>query len=433
MKRIELNRRQFVEGTLAGIASLGMIRSARPATSAPGANERIRLASIGVGGQGGFHLGQWLKMPDVQVVAACDVDQAHLDQAGQMAGPSVRTTKDFREILDMKDLDAVCIATPDHWHSILAIQACQAGKAVYVEKPISHDIREGRAVAEAARKHGVVVLHGTQQRSGPHWINAVERIKAGEIGKVNMIHAWNAWDTQSMFGNIGRPADCDPPPGLDYDRWLGPAPLRPFNPLRLHRTFYFFWDYAGGMMSDWAVHLFDVVMWAMGYEIRSVDAVGGKFVHDDARETPDTATAVFECPGYSLYYSMRHGNGFQPHGRLDHGIEFFGTQGTLQIDRLGFQIYDEEDRDRTKPRYSEQNKTDDPWEHKRHFLECIRGNAKPRCDALIAHQASVYGHLANIAYRVGRRIRWDAAAETVLDDPQASKLLSREYRAPWHL
>jgi len=433
MKATTINRRKFMEGAAMGIAGLASLQTSSQASGAPGANERIRLAAIGTGGQGTFHLQQWARMDDVQIVAVCDVDQRHLDRAAEVAGSSPRKLKDFRHVLDMRDVDAVCIATPDHWHAIQAIRSCEAGKAIYLEKPIAHDVREGRAVAEAARKRNIIVLHGTQQRSGPHWVNAVERIKAGKIGKVSMVHAWNAWNAPGIFGNLGRPRDGEAPEGVDYSMWLGPAPERQFNPLRFHRTWYYFWDYSGGMVSGWGVHLFDVVAWAMGPAIPSVDMTGGKFVHDDARETPDTATAVFECPGYTLYYSMRHANALPPHGDMDHGIEFFGTKGTLQINRRGFQIHDEGNRDRSKPRYSQANQVDDPWEHKRHFLACIRGDEKPKCDAEAGHRASLFGHLANIAYRIGRRIRWDAANETILDDPQASRRLGREYRKPWTL
>jgi predicted dehydrogenase len=433
MKPGQINRRQFMEGAIAGVAAAAVAGRTAPALGALGANERVRLGCIGVGGQGSYHISHYSKMQDVTIAAVCDVDQGHRDAAAQAAGSSPKKAKDFREILDMKDIDAVCIATPDHWHAIIAIQACQAGKAVLVEKPIGHNIREGRAIAEAARKAGVVVLTGTQQRSGPHWQNAVSRLKGGEIGKISMVHAWNAWDVNGMFGNFGKPADTDPPPGVDYNMWLGPAPERKFNPVRFHRTFYYFWDYSGGMMSGWGIHLFDIVMWAMGPEIKSVATVGGRFIHDDMRDTPDTANAVFECPGYNLHYSMRHGNGWQPHGTLDHGIEFFGTDGTLQIDRLGFQIFDEANRNRNKPRYSEANKVDDPWEHKRHFLDCVRGNAKPRCDAETGHKASIYGHLANIACRNGQRITWDATKEMIVDNPKANDLLGRTYRDPWHL
>jgi predicted dehydrogenase len=203
--------------------------------------------------------------------------------------------------------------------------------------------------------------------------------------------------------------------------------------LRFHRKFYFFWDYSGGMISAWAVHLFDIVMWAMGSELHSVDTIGGQFVHDDARDTPDTGTAVFECPGYDLHYSMRHGNNRRPHGDRDHGIQFFGTKATLQINRRGFEIHDEGAKDRQKPRYTEKKEQDSSRLHKRRFLDCIRGKAKPLCDAETGHLASIYGHLANIAYRVGRRVRWDAKTESIIDDTEAAKLLGRVYREPWHL
>jgi len=202
-----INRRQFLEGTLGGIALASVARAQAPATGTLGANERIRIGCIGTGGQGTHHVGQWAKMNDVRIVAVCDVDQGRLENAAKVSGSSPDMTKDFREVLGRKDIDAVCIATPDHWHTPLAIRACQAGKHIYVEKPISHNVREGRAIADAARKAGVVVLHGTQQRSSSHWGNAVTRIKDGEIGKVNMVHAWNAWSTEQMFANIGRRKD----------------------------------------------------------------------------------------------------------------------------------------------------------------------------------------------------------------------------------
>jgi len=436
MKRHVITRRKLVKGLATGALGASLVRSAGPALGALGANERMVIGCIGTGGQGTFHLGQWAKMKDVRIAAICDVDTSHRDRAVQLAGSSPKGLKDFREVLQMKEVDAVCIATPDHWHAILAIQACRAGKHVYVEKPIGHNIKEGRVIAEAATKAGVVVLHGTQQRSDPHWINAVKRIKAGELGKVGMVHVWNAWNTKEMFGKLATASDGEPPPGVDYDRWLGPAPARPFNPVRFHGSFYFFWDYSGGMMTAWAVHLFDIVLWAMGPQINSVTAVGGKFVFDDPRDTPDTADAVFECPGYTMVYTMRHGNGWRPHGDLDHGIEFFGTEATLHVNRAGFQVYRDEDRASRKPFYSEPavGGWDQSFiEHKRHFLDCIRTGAALRCDAQTGHVGSIPGHLANVSYRVGHKVRWDAKTESVIEDADAARLLGREYRAPWHL
>jgi predicted dehydrogenase len=232
-----------------------------------------------------------------------------------------------------------------------------------------------------------------------------------------------------MGGNIGNPPDGDPPPGVDYDMWLGPAPKRRFNPARFHFGFYFFWDYSGGMISAWGVHLFDVVAWALGHEILSVNTTGGKLVHDDLRETPDTADVAFECPGYTLAYTMRHGNGFPYYGELDHGIDFHGTTGTLRINRLHFTVF-REGEDKPALRV-EQSGMEVP--HKQNWIDCLRTRAKPNSDAEDGHRSSIYGHLANISHRVGRKVRWDSRAETIASDPEASALLRREYRAPWVL
>ncbi len=424
-----VSRRDFVAGAVAG---LSLTRAVSPARVALGANERIVLGLIGAGGQGVAHLKELLLMEDIAVAAICDVDQSRLGAAVALTGGRARPFRDFRHVLDMKEVDGVLVATPGHWHGIPAIMACGAGKDVYVEKPVAHNIREGRALVEAARRHGRIVQVGTQQRSTPHWIEAVDRIRRGELGRINMVHVWNAWNSYEMFGDIGRAEDGDPPPGVDYDMWLGPAPKRPFNRLHFHGTHYFFWAYGGGMMSDWAIHLFDVVTWAMGPEILSVAAVGGRNVFDDARETPDTASAAFECPGYTMVYTMRHGNGWQPHGDMDHGIEFFGANKTLQINRRGFQIYEDKDRATRKPTVEVKGETG-IRAHKRNFLEAMRTRKPPSADAQVGHLGSIPGHLANISYRVGRRIRWDGREETIPGDPEAAALLGREYRAPWHL
>jgi len=432
MRRKGLTRRGFIRNAAAGAAGLSLARSTGPALGALGANEKVVLGFIGTGGQGAAHIHEFGRMKDVAIAAVCDVDPSRREAAARAAGSSPKTFNNFRDVLDMKEVDAVLIATPGHWHAIPAIEACKAGKDVYCEKPMTHNVREGRLLVDAVKAHDRILQVGTQQRSSRHWINAVNRIKAGEIGKVHMVHVWNAWSSNEMFGNIGNPPDGDPPPGVDYDLWLGPAPKRPFNPLHFHGTHYFFWNYGGGMMIEWAVHLFDVVLWAMGPEIRSVSAIGGKLAFNDARETPDTATAAFECPGYTMVYTMRHDNGWRPHGYMDHGIEFFGQDRTLQINRNGFQIYRDEDRGTRKPSYEE--KGDTPlWDHERNFIECVRSRKRPNADAQAGHESAIVGHLANISYRVGRRVNWDAKNETIINDPEACRLLRRTYREPWVL
>ncbi len=431
MKRNTMTRRGLMKGA-AGVAGLSLARSSGPALGAQGANEKVVMGFIGTGGQGRAHIKEFAKMEDVAIAAVCDVDQAQRAKAVKTAGSSPKQLKDFHKLLDMKDIDAVLIATPDHWHGIVAIEACKAGKDIYCEKPMTHNIREGRLLLDAVKQHKPIVQVGTQQRSSQHWINAINRIKAGEIGKVNMVHVWNAWSTDQMRGDLGHPPDKPVPEGVDYDMWLGPAPKRPFNPLRFHWTFYFFWDYAGGMVSDWAVHLFDVVLWAMGPGVKSVSMVGGKHVFDDARDTPDTGVAAFECPGYTMAYTIRHGNGWTPHGVRGHGIEFFGEDRTLQIDRRGYQMYRDKDRGSRKPFHAEEGNTT-LRDHERNFIECVRSRKRTNVDAQAGYDQQIYCHLANISYRVGRGVKWDAKSETIANDPEACKLLTRTYRKPWVL
>ncbi|MBN1422747.1 MAG: Gfo/Idh/MocA family oxidoreductase [Planctomycetes bacterium] len=423
------SRRSFLKGTAGGALAATLAGSSARVL---GANERIRLGYIGTGGRGGFHLGQFGSMPDVENVAVCDVDRGHLEGAAKRAGPRAKAFADFRKLIDLKDVDAVVVSPPDHWHAIPTIRACQAAKDVYVEKPIGHNIREGRAIADAAEKNDRIVVIGVQQRSGPHWIDAIAKIRKGDIGKVTLVHVWNSWSLGEMGGGggqgIGNPPDGPEPEGVDYDMWLGPAPKRAFNPARFHFTFYFHWDYAGGMVSDWGVHLFDVVLWAMGDEVLSAATAGGKHFFKDARETPDTVATTFECPGYTMVYTMRHANGLDPHGGMDHGIEFFGSQATLRINRNGYQILPEGG---GAPLSFPGAPMDEP--HKRNFLDCVRSRKRPNADALVGHLGAVVSHLANISYRVGRKIVWDPKREEIAGDPEASALLGRTYREPWRL
>lgn len=430
----ELSRRKFIALASGGaLATAGP--QAAPALGNADASDKVRLGFIGLGGRGGGHLLEFKDRfsRETEIVALCDVDSRRLYEASRAVDGAPAKETDFRKVLDRKDVDAVIIAPPDHWHAIAAVRACEAGKDVYVEKPLGHDIREGRLVADAARKHGRIVATGLQQRSGPHFIEAVKRIQAGEIGKVTFVNAWNAWRPAEMGGGgpggQATPPDSDPPEGVDYDAWLGPASKAPFNPWRFHFYWYFSWNFSGGMVSDWGVHLFDVVSWALGPDINAVSAEGGKLYFKDLRETPDTASVAFDCPGFTLSYTMRHANGLSLYGDMDHGLDFCGDRGTLRINRKGFELVPENDR--AHPVVVREQGMD--LHHKKDFLECLRSRRKPRCDAEDGHRSSTFGHLANISLRVGRRIRWDPRAETILDDPQASALLRREYRTPWVL
>jgi predicted dehydrogenase len=420
-----LTRRTFVKRTT---LAAGAALSAFPSIGAEGANSKIRLGFIGLGGRGMDHFGQFTKMDDVAIVAAADCNE-NKRNAAKGTVPGIQLFNDYRQLLDLKEVDAVVIATPDHWHAIPAIAACQAGKDVYVEKPLGHNIKEGRAMVQAARKYNRVVQLGTQQRSGPHWIEAVNRIKAGDLGQVSLVRAWNCWDVKCIHGDFGNPPDAPTPPGVDYDLWLGPAPKRPFNPRHFDFYFHYHWVYSGGMLSAWGVHLFDIVVMAMGPTINAVTTTGGKYVFKDSRDMPDTAAVLFECPNYVFTYELRHANGNPPWGNMDHGLEFYGTKASLWINRNGYSVFAEDARrDAQKVRGQDM---DTP--HKRNWLDCIRSRQRPNSDVELGHLGSLPGHLGNIAWRVGARLQWDGEKETFANNPQANALLGRTYREPYVL
>jgi predicted dehydrogenase len=382
-----------------------------------------------------------MKHADVDVAAVCDVYAPNLAK-GAEAAPGAKRLTDFRRVLDMRDVDAVIIATPDHWHAAQTIMACAAGKDVYVEKPISVAVAEGRAMVAAAHRYRRVVQVGTQQRSGRHFREAAELVRAGAVGKVSMVRTWN-------FGNetpdgIGNPPDGPPPADLDWDMWLGPAPRRPFNPNRFGvspdrwSTFRWFWDYAGGMMTDWGVHWLDIVQWATGADApTSVTATGGKLVIRDNRETPDTLLATFEYPGFVCTYENRVANAAPLDGKTG-GITFHGTEGTLFVDRQGFEIFPEKrgSGQNQVPRMAGRkvaNSNQHHEDHLRNFVDCVKSRATPVCDIETGHRSTTTALLGNIAYRTRRRIVWDAKAEQIVGDREAARHLTRDYRGPWKL
>src|SRR5580704_17092427 len=314
-----------------------------------GANDRVSAAFIGMGRMGSSNLGFAMQQPNVEVVAVCDVYQPHLEKAvaATSRGPkgepgarkAARGVTDFREILNDKSIDVVCIATPDHWHAYMTVEACKAGKDVYVEKPVATTIDEAGKMVEAARKYNRVVQAGTMQRSAIHLQKAVDMVRSGELGKVAFVRTWN-YGHQGPEG-IGNPPDTDAPAGLNWDQWLGPAPARRFNANRFgvdpedryFSTFRWFWDYAGGMMTDWGVHLLDIVQWAFEEAMpTSATASGGKFYLRDNRETPDTLQVTYEYPGFLAVYENRESNQQSMFDR-GYGILFHGERATLFVDR----------------------------------------------------------------------------------------------------
>ncbi len=428
----KLQRRDFIkQGVAAGVTLAGA------SATILGANDRVGVGVIGLGRQGRGVMKTFLKQPDARIVALSDVYDPQVELAlkeGKLEG--VATHKDFRRILDDKNIDAVIVASPDHWHALQTVMACQAGKDVYVEKPVSVTIDEGRKMVQAARKHNRIVQVGTQQRSGDHYQKAAEIVQSGQLGKVTFIRTWN-FGNQTPDG-IGNPPDTDPPVGLDWEMWLGPAPMRPFNQNRfgVHpdrwSSFRWFWDYAGGMMTDWGVHHLDIVQMVMQVDAPvAITTVGGKYALKDNRETPDTLMVTYEYPGFICAYENRECNGQSFNGR-GYGISFHGADATLFINREFFEITPEKGRKGIEPsRVENKNRQGDA--HARNFLDCVKSRQLPISDIEIGHRSTSVCLLGNVALRSGRRIVWDAKAEKCVNDPAASKYLSREYRKPWKL
>lgn len=421
-----IDRRRFLTTASAGAFASRVL----------GANDRVILGAIGLGRQGTSDLRGFLKHPDVSVAALCDVYQPNLDAAAKLA-PAAQRLSDFRRVLDNKEIDAVLVATPDHWHPLMTILACQAGKDVYVEKPASVVVAEGRRMVEAARKHKRVVQVNTQQHSGAHFRRAVEIIHSGVLGKIAHVRAWH-------YGNefpngIGQASDSEPPAGLDWDLWLGPSPRVPFNANRFGvapnrwSTFRYFWDYGGGFMTDMGVHAFDVIHWAMKATAPvTISASGGKFGLDDNRETPDVLQVTFDYPGFVCVYESRLLNGRPLNGRAS-GIDFHGVNGTLTVSPSGFEVTPERGQQFPGAGSIEKASGDQLADHTRNFLDCIKSRGMPVCDIEVGHRATSVCLLGNISYRSGNRIRWDAKIERILGDKRASRFLSRSYRKPWKL
>lgn len=437
-----MNRRRFLATGAAGVLGAGVaLRPSRASARVLGANDRVRIGVIGTGRQGVGVMRGHMALPEVEIAAVCDVYAPNLAHAAAEAPQAAQVT-DFRRIIDDKEIDAVIVATPDHWHALQTVMACQAGKDVYVEKPTSVAVVEGRKMVEAARRYNRIVQVGTQQRSAAHFQQAVQLIQDGRIGTVSMVRCWNVGN--SAPDGFGNPPDGDPPPGLDWDMWLGPAPKRPFNPNRFGvypgawSYFRYFWDYAGGMMTDWGVHLIDIVQWAMKVDAPElVTGVGGTHAVKDNRETPDTLLATYQYPGFTMVYENRSANARVINGK-GYGIEFFGTTGTMFVDRAGFEIVPEwrqtpgGERVTLSEPLSVQSTPDNPT-HARNFVDCMKSRSLPICDVEIGHRSTSTAILGNLAFRSGAAVRWDRRAERIDGNRRAAELLDVKYRKPWTL
>jgi predicted dehydrogenase len=457
-----MQRRQFlnhVAATAAAAAAPGLASTS--AQSGPaGANDRVRVGWIGCGGRGRFVASHLRNVPGVELVAVCDVYELNVAAAREWVGEGCRAYRDFRDLLDRDDVDAVLIATPDHWHAIPTVLACQAKKDVYVEKPLGHNVHEGRAMVRAAREHDRVVQTGTQQRSAPHFETVREIVQSGRLGKVHFVRIWNY---RNMYPEgIGRAADMALPAGLDWDFYLGPAPLVPFNSNRFLSKYRYYYDYSGGIITDWGTHRFDSVHQVMGQDIpTSVAACGARFELDDGGDVPDVQQVSYEYPGFVVSYEASainaHGCGGRTPGRAyyrangqddrPNGMALYGTSGTLFMDRLGFEIYPELKQGRSTLRRpaaeitpdlfrmerQEGASPDSTFLHVSNFIECVRSRERPAADVEIGHHASNVAHLGNIAYHVGRKLRWNGVTEAIEGDDQANRLLGRDARPPWDL
>ncbi|GAA4413719.1 Gfo/Idh/MocA family oxidoreductase [Nibrella viscosa] len=367
----------------------------------------------------------------------CDIDSNVLNKRAAELEKSTGTKpvlySDFRKLLENKDIDAVIIGTPDHWHCLMTVYACEAGKDIYVEKPLANKIEECNLMVAAAQKHKRIVQVGQWQRSGPHWKAALDYVREGYIGKVRSTKTWAFMPYGKTFPV--RP-DEPVPAGVDYDMWLGPAPKRPFNRNRFHGSFRYFWDYAGGLMTDWGAHMIDMVLAGMNVSTpKSVMAMGGKLgFPDHASETPDTMQAVYDFGDFTMLWEQSLGTGRGPYDR-EHGVAFIGNLGTVVIDRSKWEVLPETEGGKylTQAIPVQRSNGQDLDNHTLNFLECVRSRQRPNCPVEIGRDVAINAHLSNISYRTGRKVFWDKAKGAIVDDTKANELVQANYYGSWKL
>jgi predicted dehydrogenase len=426
-----MNRRHFLMSTavLAGGAAVRGFDSP---------NDTVRMAVVGCGGRGGSHVNAWSSLPNVEIVALCDVDESHIAAKLKMleskGAKKPATYVDYRKLLDDKSIDGVSLASPNHWHTLQTIWACQAGKDVYVEKPCSHNVFESQQIIAAARKYNRIVQQGSQSRSSPALQEAVEKMRSGEFGEIYMArglcYKWR--DT------IGRTPASPVPTGVDYDLWTGPAPKREFTKNRFHYNWHWFWDTGNGDLGNQGIHEVDIARWGLGVtHPTKVSAIGGKFMFDDDQETPNTISASFEFDVNGnpkmMTFEVRHWispheagiNGDKPGNTI--GNQFYGSKGYLVIDNYN-KYYSFMGKDQTPGPTA--TKRDEHWAN---FIGAVRSRKRQDLTAEIEEGALSCNlmHLANISYRLGRTLHWDAKTMTCIGDPEANKMLTRVYRAPF--
>ena len=436
------DRRGFISDTakiIAASAIPGFVKAARPEATlkATSANDKIVLGLIGARGQGMADLRQALKQPGVECAAICDVDDAVLTERTadieKIQGKPPKQYKDFRKLLDNKDIDAVMIGTPDHWHCYILIAACQAGKDVYVEKPLANSIGECDLMVKAVRKYNKVVQVGQQQRSGDHWKVATDMIKDGKLGQFRKSNVWANFN----YG-VGQTKVPDEPvpAGVDFDMWLGPAPQRSFNKARFHGSWRMFWDYGGGLLTDWGVHLMDMALWAKDISKPpiSVVATGGNFAYPDhAHETFDTMSVSWQMPDHNIAWEHTAGIESGPWGR-NYGLAFIGNDASIVIDRGSFDFFPEMQNGQYKVAAMPRQAGHDSHEvHVKNWIDCLKTRKDPACPIETGRIAALYTHMGNIALRTNSRVDWNEAGNNFGNNTAANKLLMPEYRSPWKL
>ena len=402
------------------------------------ASDKIHVGLIGCNGMGFSDLQAFLQNPEIECVALCDIDQEVLDRRAsdteKMTGKKVKHLyKDWRQLIDNKDIDVVIVGTPDHWHCLQMIAACEAGKDVYCEKPLGNSITECNLMVKAAKKYNRVVQVGQWQRSDPHWQDAMAFVHSGQLGKIRTVRVFSY---QGWCPSIKVLPDEETPAGVDYDMWLGPAKKRPFNRNRYHFTFRWFWDYAGGLMTDWGVHLLDYALYGMNVTTpKSIMASGGKFGYpDDACETPDLLQAIYEFDGFTVLWDHAIGIDDGAYGR-NHGLGFVGESGTLVVEGGGWEVIPERVNGYARMEAVPLKQAYGGGGlnlHVKNHLECIK-RRDPNCNASIeigAHIAK-FSQLGNIAYRTGEKLKWDGTHFTNSKD--ANDYLTPHYRNPWKL
>jgi len=434
----KMTRRVFTRKSAVTVGLAGTAVTAASGARVRGANDSIRLGFIGVANRGGQLMDAFLTHDDARIVALCDVDQRAFAKSRSKVNGEVDLEHDFRKLLDRKDIDAVVIASPDHWHAIQTVMACDAQKDVYVEKPLSITVHEGRRMVEAARRNQRVVQVGTHRRSSPLYAELAGRVQADRYGKISVSRAYRL---SNMYPEgIGKKGPERPPAELDWDMWLGPRPWQPYQETIAPYRFRW-WQLFSSQMANWGVHYLDAIRWCTGeLAPSSVCAMGGSFAVDDDRTVPDTLEATFQFASGRIAVFGQYeasGNPIFPSGE----IEMRGTRGTVYVNANSFKVVPERGgqfQDRT-PRMEPEEMSDKGGNaaltalHARNFLDCMRSREKPNADLETGHRSTTFSLLANISLSVGQRLEWDPQQERFTNSEEANQLLHYEYRKPWKL